>query len=80
MKFVNAHTHKYCGDSQVIELESCLYGREQSCAGLYSVGIHPWDSVAVSESDALAWLESHTDAVAVGECGYDFTHTDSNRV
>ena len=72
MKFVNAHTHRYIGDNQMIELGSCLYGREQSHSGLYSVGIHPWDATAVSEAEALAWLESHTNAAAVGECGYDF--------
>ena len=78
MKFVNAHTHNYSGDSQVIELGSCLYGREQSHSGLYSVGIHPWDATAVSEAEALAWLESHTDAAAVGECGYDFVRGREN--
>jgi TatD DNase family protein len=72
MKFVNAHTHRYSSDNQVIELGSCLYGREQSHSGLYSVGIHPWDALVVSETEAIAWLEAHPDAAAVGECGYDF--------
>ena len=72
MKFVNAHTHKYSDENEVIELGSCLYGREQSHSGLYSVGIHPWDALVVSETEAIAWLEAHPDAAAVGECGYDF--------
>lgn len=72
MKFVNAHTHRYSSDSQVIELRSCLYGREQLYSGLYAVGIHPWDALKVSETEAIAWLDAHPDAAAVGECGYDF--------
>lgn len=40
-------------------------------AGEYSVGIHPWDSGAPADWDALEALLRHPAAVAVGECGLD---------
>jgi TatD DNase family protein len=72
MNFIDIHTHRHCSDNEVVVVKSTLWDREYSSECLYSVGIHPWDSGRVSLQEARCWLESHSDAIAVGECGFDF--------
>ena len=72
MQFVDIHTHRHNVDSEVIAIESRLYGRDYHVAGLYAAGIHPWDADKVSIHSAECWLEQQANAVAIGECGFDF--------
>lgn len=78
MLYTDVHTHlsvshPVCeGERRVVSLR---FPAETSLpAGLFSVGVHPWDAAGVSVGDVdgrLADFAAANSAAAIGECGID---------
>lgn len=70
MHYFDAHTHGKSKKSAIY----CMAHLEQSYAGFFSAGIHPWKADSINCTEAIAYLESFnktSNFVAVGEIGLD---------
>ena len=72
MKIIDAHTHSLLKNAIV----SINPNQEMVDDYLYSVGIHPWFITDSTNYDALIYKLRDERAVAVGECGLDFSRKD----
>lgn len=74
MKILDVHTHRgeTANEQSVISLTPYEY-LESKPVGPFSIGIHPWDTVSDPEAQfsVLKEILSHTEPIAVGECGLD---------
>lgn len=69
--YSNIHTHRLdAGSDAVINLP---LGMDIPEKGVYSVGVHPWDSdrVGKQQLEQLAHVATSPQVVAIGECGLD---------
>lgn len=71
MRIVDIHTHNSNADNALISVApQKLPLHSLSC---YSVGLHPWDTTSVTDSDleALKTAALQNNVYAIGECGID---------
>lgn len=74
MQFFNFHTHKYTGQTEVLELVNQYPQEFDATIPFYSIGIHPWYIVKDRIEEDLAIIESKLslkNCGAIGECGLD---------
>ncbi|MCM1475892.1 MAG: TatD family hydrolase [Muribaculaceae bacterium] len=73
MEIIDIHTHKEAPQPQAVVSVS-PEAFNPILEQLYSVGIHPWESLEPSSPETLETLANaarHPQVVAIGECGYD---------
>lgn len=73
---MDAHTHSHCGDltSGLPRVENLAPTDVVPTCGLYSIGVHPWNTEQPDVFTDLAMVEEKAQlpqVVAVGECGLD---------
>lgn len=82
---INIHTHFRTASDQIISVVQENLHHKPYCSGLYSLGIHPWDTSLMTEKElegsilamAAAFNDSsspHSEPFAIGECGLDKLH------
>jgi len=74
--FINIHTHRPCGSSDVFELINRipLQGEDSSTGGWYSFGLHPWFISEGTLTDGFSQIEAFArkdNVIAIGETGLD---------
>ncbi|MFN4234718.1 MAG: TatD family hydrolase [Bacteroidia bacterium] len=72
MQYVNIHTH-FSGNENHIEIINSLPQEENDSKLYYSCGIHPWfiQTNYENQLQQLRFKISHSNIIAVGECGLD---------
>lgn len=79
---INIHTHFRTASDNIISVVQGNIHNGQSCSGLYSLGIHPWDTSLMTEKELEGCISDITAAFddssslrskpfAIGECGLD---------
>ena len=66
---VDVHTHNPEACDAIINASFSSFQPEQG--KVYSVGVHPWDTVADVDLVLLDEVAGKAEVVAIGECGFD---------
>lgn len=71
MRIVDIHTHNVNAENALISVAPDMLPLHST--NCYSVGLHPWDTVSVTDSDleTLKTAALQNNVYAIGECGID---------
>jgi TatD DNase family protein len=71
MRIVDIHTHNVNAENALISVTPDMLPLHST--NCYSVGLHPWDTVSVTDSDleTLKTTAIQNNVYAIGECGID---------
>ena len=71
MRIVDIHTHNVNAENALISVAPDMLPLHST--NCYSVGLHPWDTVSVADSDleTLKTAAIQNNVYAIGECGID---------
>jgi TatD DNase family protein len=71
MRIVDIHTHNVNAENALISVAPDMLPLHST--NCYSVGLHPWDTVSVTDSDleTLKTTAIQNNVYAIGECGID---------
>lgn len=70
--YINIHTHHLSKNDGVFLFNNCFgFDTSYHTTSYFSIGIHPWDANKTVNKTEFENLLSHTNCLAIGECGLD---------